>query len=497
MRSKSLQASAVWRLIEVAGGELTSFLVFTILARVLVPEHFGAVALATTVIMLLQVFVYSGAVDSLTQLPTLEERHFRSATAANLTVGAMLVALGSLAAWPLGLLLDREEFTVILLAMLPMLLARAFMAPMFAVIRRDMDFKSIAFRTLVATTVGGVVAVTLASQGAGVWALVAQQWTAELIGALMLVKRSPYKPWHLGWDRRSLQELSVVAIPVTWAALALAATRRLDTFAIGLRMGDAIVGLYFMVSRLVFAMQMLTQYGLGEVAMVVMCKLRPRIEKPWIEISAVLRLAAWPTFMLFGLTSLVGPRIVPLVFGPAWVPAAEPMALHAALSPAGAVVGLAGLALVSAGSAKLFKRLSIAVACIQLAATFIAAAWGLTAVVVAIGTTQALSVPFALAYLRRAEQISWGQVLGRICPVIGAYAACFAPCEAIRFLYPESVWVVGTLFLAAGTLVGYFMLRHDWRLVTGALARVRAAEAAEATAPPSGPDHAPGTRKAR
>jgi O-antigen/teichoic acid export membrane protein len=199
------------------------------------------------------------------------------------------------------------------------------------------------------------------------------------------------------------------------------------------------------------------------------------LERPWPVISAVLRLAAWPTFMLFGLMALVGPSIVPIVFGPAWEPATTPMALYAALSPAGALVGLIGVALVSAGNADAFQRLSIAIAFAQLAAIFAAAAWGLLAVVAAIGITQVLSVPFALVYLRRTEAITWGSLLGRIGPIVVAYVVCFVPCVLTMLWYPELEWYVGKAFVLAGGVLGFLLLRRDWTTVSAALAKTRSA----------------------
>jgi PST family polysaccharide transporter len=475
MAERSLQSSAFWRLAEAVGGEAVSFIVFTVLARLLVPEHFGAVALAASILALCQVLVYNGALESLIQLPNCRLRHYRAAVTANLALAAVLVPLGAALAWPLGLALGRQEFVVILLALLPMLLVRAVMTPMLAIVRRQMDFRSIALRTLVGVGAGGVVAVTLAAHGAGVWALVAQQWTTEVVGTLLLAWRAPAKPWPLAWDRRSLDELRPVALPVTTANFASATARRLDTFAIGLHLGNATVGVYFMVARLVFAMQMLTLNGLGEIAMVVMSKLRPAIARPWPEVAAVLRLAAWPTFWLFGLMALVGPRLVPMVFGPAWEPAAQPMALYAAVSPAGALVGLIGVSLVSAGRAHSFQRLSIGVAFAQLAAIFAAAPWGLMAVVAAIGFTQLLGLPFALASLRRTEAVSWPQVLGRLGGLLVAYVVLLLPCLALVAWRPQWVWGAGAAFGLAGGLFGWVVLRADWARVTAALAQARAA----------------------
>ncbi|MBK9133566.1 MAG: oligosaccharide flippase family protein [Betaproteobacteria bacterium] len=473
MASTSLQASAIWRFTEAIGGEAISFIVFTMLARLLVPADFGAVALAASILALFQLLLYHGALESLIQLPNYEPRHFQAATAANVALALVLVVVGAALAWPLGWVLGRSQFVVILLALLPMLLLRAVMSPLLAVLRRQMNFRAIALRSVVAVFSGGAVAIALAAGGAEAWALVAQQWTTELVGTLMLIKSSPLKPWQMRWDRRSLDELRPVALPVTGAHFAAGTARRLDIFAVGLHLGNATVGVYFMVARLIFAMQMLSLNGLGEIAMVVMSRLRPLLAQPWPETSAVLRLAAWPTCLLFGLMALVGPRLVPIVFGPAWQPAALPMAVYAALSPAGALVSLIGVSLVSAGNATAFQRLSITLAFAQLGAIFVAAPWGLIAVVSAIGATQVVGLPYALSTLRRTEGVSWRQVLARLGPVGAGYAACVVPCGAAILWRPEWVWAAGVMFALASAAWGFVMLRGDWRLVTSALARAK------------------------
>ena len=51
-----LASSALWRVIETAGTEAVAFIVFTTLARLLLPGDFGAVALATSIMTVLQGF---------------------------------------------------------------------------------------------------------------------------------------------------------------------------------------------------------------------------------------------------------------------------------------------------------------------------------------------------------------------------------------------------------------------------------------------------------
>lgn len=475
MQSPSLKASAFWRLLEGAGSEILSFAGFIVLARLLVPEDFGAVALAGSVMQLIQVALYNGSLESLIQHPKFEPRHFYAACAANFAFALALVAIGLVIAWPLGWALERREFTWILSALLPTALLRAFMSPMLAVLRRQMDFRSIAIRTLLAVTVAAVVAVVCASQGMGEWSLVAQQWTNEVVGITFLAWRSPLKPTPLQGDRKALGELLPVAMPVMGAQLVANASRKLDNLAIGSQLGDHTVGIYFMANRLVTAAQAVALNGPSELAMVVMSKSIAGGAGRWQMLSSIMRLAMWPSFMVLGTLSLLGPAIIPLLFGPAWVEASMPMAVLAALAPAGAMINVVGVALVARGRAAAYRRLAIAVAALLLGAIFVAASHGLAAVVLAIGLVQCLSLPYALAQLRRAEALSWPALLGRLGPLLLMHVAIFVPCTLLAVFVPALAWAAGLLFIGAAAGAGWLRLRADWSRVSGFLAGADAA----------------------
>lgn len=456
-------SSAIWRATETAGTELVAFLVFTTLARLLAPEQFGAVALAGSILQMLQGLVYHGFTEALIQRPQLTDDHHRSVLAANFSLAVVLVALGWLAAWPIGWLLQRNEFPTIFGALLPSLLVRSLSSPMLAALRRDMNFLAIALRTLLGVSVGGGVAIVLAQHGAGYWALVVQQWSAELVGFAVLLHASPSKPWRMRWHRPSLDELLPVALPVMGAAFLSIAARRLDTLALGVFLPNAAVGIYFMVYRLVFAAQMVTQHGLSEVAMVVLSSMNQDSERYRRGLLRALRLMAFVCACAFGLLAVAGPWLVPWVFGPKWEAATGPLQVLSALTVGGAVVSIAGVILVASGFAQSFSRLTVGAAFGQLIAVAIAARWGLTAVAWAAGISQCLAMVPALMLLRDHYKLSMNSLVEQIAPVfvllvLSLLSAVWLENEIAEWYgHPLSA----LLFCALMGLGGLVLLRQD------------------------------------
>jgi O-antigen/teichoic acid export membrane protein len=432
---RRITASVIWRAIEAGGNELIAFVVFAVMARLLAPDHFGAVALAGSIVTLMQVVLYNGFTEALIQRQGTTDAHHHVVSLANLVFASALALTGIALAWPMGALLGRPDFPVIFCAFMPSLLFRGLSSPMLAALRRDLDFKSIALRTLLGVVIGGAVAIMLARAGAGYWALVAQQWSYELVSFAVLTWASPKKPWQLRWNKAAFAELLPVALPVMGANLFSSAARRLDTVALGLFLVDWEVGIYFLVYRLVHAAQLVTQHGLNDVAIVVLANMNTDDERYRRGLLQTLRLSSFVCCCGFGLLAVVGPWLLPIVFGPNWQPATKPLQVLAALSTAGAVVSVAGVVLVAGGRAAAYGRLATFAAMFQLVAVFTAARWGLTAVAWAAGIAQVLTILPAMIVVSRSYRLPLTKVAAELLPV----ALVFVVSLGIAFAFSRSL----------------------------------------------------------
>jgi O-antigen/teichoic acid export membrane protein len=463
---RRITASVIWRGIEAGGNELIAFGVFTVMARLLAPEHFGAVALAGSILTLMQVVLYNGFTEALIQHPNPSDAHHQTVSLANLVFAAALGCLGVALAWPLGALLGRPDFPLIFCAFLPSLLLRGLSSPMLAALRRELDFRSIALRTLLGVVIGGGVAIVLARHGAGHWALVAQQWSYELVSFSVLAFASPKKPWQLRWNGVALKDLLPVALPVMGANLCSNAARRLDTVALGLFLADREVGIYFLVYRLVYAAQLVTQHGLNDVAIVVLANMNTDDERYRRGLLQTLRLSSFVCCCGFGLLAVVGPWLLPIVFGADWEPAAKPLQVLAALSTGGAVVSVAGVVLVAGGRAKSFGQLATFAAVFQLAAVFAAARWGLESVAWAAGLAQVAMILPAMIVVGRSYRLPLAKVAAELLPVAVIFVLSLGAAFGFtRSLHDATGHAISLLAFVAVMGVGaLFMWPRDWAL---------------------------------
>ncbi len=410
--------SAAWRALESAGTEFFSFAVFALMTRLLVPEEFGIVAICTSVILLLNCVINHGLPEALIQPESVSEEQVRAAFAASLGIGVLLTVVACVLAWPIAALLSRPTLPPILAAMAPVLIVHGLSAPMHGVLRRRMQFRTIAIRTLAGTLVGGACGLLLARSGFGVWALVAQQWTVALVGMLIMTAASPVKPWAMRFDRQALAPLWAVARPVMVGQFVSTSARRLDTVILGAVMSDHHVGIYFLATRLIQSVQMVTHWSIDEVAFVALARLQGNLALHREGIRRVLRLTTYSCLLCFGGLALVAPDLIPLLFGPTWNEVVEPLQWLCAFAVCGALIGSCGPILVSGAMAREASALAIGAALLQVLVIALTARFGLVPMAIAIGVSQLVALMPALLLVCRHYTIAPARVFGDLMPIV-------------------------------------------------------------------------------
>nr|MBQ8244357.1 lipopolysaccharide biosynthesis protein [Oscillospiraceae bacterium] len=193
MKKKTL-AGLFWSFAERIGAQLVGFAVSIVLARLLMPEEYGILAIVLVFINLCNVFVDSGFGRALIQKKDADELDFSSAFYVGLAVSVVLYALlYAVAPW-ISQFYDMEILTPLLRVMGLRLIVAAYSSVQKAKVSREMQFRRFFFSTLGGTVVSAAVGITVAWLGYGVWALVAQDMTNAVINALILSLTIRWKP---------------------------------------------------------------------------------------------------------------------------------------------------------------------------------------------------------------------------------------------------------------------------------------------------------------
>ena len=309
-----------WQAIDIIGRQLLSLIVFTALARLLEPSAFGKVALVGVYMAFVAVFADQGIGTALVQHSNLKPEHLNAAYWFNVGCAALLCAGTIVFAGPVSRLLGEPELVPLLRWMSPALVINAISTIHATLFIKAMDFRRPTIRTLVGNTLGGIVGVSMAVAHYGVWALIGQQLSASLGGAVFLWIASPYRP-SLKFSLPHLKELLGVSLSVFSTSLLWFFSSRIDQIVIGRFAGVPALGVYVIAGKVPDMAKVVTHEPMAQVSLPALSRLqndRDRLKK---AIYSGMELNALLSFAVFVGIAAIAPELVVVLFGHKWAAA--------------------------------------------------------------------------------------------------------------------------------------------------------------------------------
>ncbi len=200
MKRGSVLSNFIWRFAERVGAQGVRLLVELVLARVLLPDDYGLIALVTVFITILNVFVDSGLGNALIQKKDADDLDFSSVFWFNIIWCIILYGLLFIISPFLASFYGRIELTGVLRILGLQVIISGVKNVQQAYVSRTMQFKRFFFATLGGTIGAAFIGIWMAYNGYGVWALVAQQLFNTLIDTIILwitVKWRPKRQFSL------------------------------------------------------------------------------------------------------------------------------------------------------------------------------------------------------------------------------------------------------------------------------------------------------------
>ena len=202
MKKNALLNNFVWRFAERCGAQLVTAIVSLLLARILMPEDYGTIALVTVFTNILQVFVDSGLGTALIQKKDADDLDFSSVFYFNFAV-CLVLYLGMFIAAPyIAAFYKIPTLTPVVRVISLTIVISGVKGIQQAYVSRNMLFKRFFFATLGGTIFSAFLGLWLAHAGFGVWALVAQQLSNTAIDTMILWLTVRWRPrWMFSWQR--------------------------------------------------------------------------------------------------------------------------------------------------------------------------------------------------------------------------------------------------------------------------------------------------------
>lgn len=175
-----------WSAADAILGQGVTFLVGIVLARLLSPTEYGLIGIISIFIVVLNGVVDSGFANALIRKQDTTNDDYNTMFFTNLSF-SILLYIGLFFCAPLiASFFDRAELVDLTRVMGLVLIVNALCHTQVTILTKRVDFKTKTKASLAAAITSGIVGIVLAYCGLGVWSLVAQQLTRQLLYAICL-----------------------------------------------------------------------------------------------------------------------------------------------------------------------------------------------------------------------------------------------------------------------------------------------------------------------
>ena len=194
MNKNKVLSNFIWRFAERCGAQIVQFIVSIVLARILLPETFGTVALVIVIAQIFQVFVDSGLGNALIQKKDADDLDFSSVFWFNVVWCLFLYGVIYFTAPAISIFYKDVTLVPVIRVLCITVIISGLKNVQQAYVSRTMQFKKFFFATLGGTIVSAFAGIGLAYAGFGVWAIVAQKLVNLSIDTLVLWITVKWRP---------------------------------------------------------------------------------------------------------------------------------------------------------------------------------------------------------------------------------------------------------------------------------------------------------------
>lgn len=215
MQQESLKNKTIkgvgWSAADALLGQGVTFIVGLVLARLLSPDEYGLIGICLIFTTVLNGIVDSGFSNALIRKKDVTDEDYNTMFTTNMAISIVLYVLLFISAPFVSDFFHRVELTALVRVTGLILFLNALSITQVTILTKNIDFKTKTKASLVSAIISGVIGIAMAFMGYGVWSLVTQQLSKQLLYTLCLWVLNKWCPrftfykdsfkymWGFGW----------------------------------------------------------------------------------------------------------------------------------------------------------------------------------------------------------------------------------------------------------------------------------------------------------
>ena len=391
-RKKAIQATG-WSLLGANTTQLFVFIVSIILARILEPRQFGLIAMITVFSGWGTLFLNSGFRQAIIQALNPTQEDLSTVFFFNLGMGLLMSILLYFSSNAISHFYQQPQLVDLTRFVSLIFMLNAFSLIQRALLVKNLNLKAESIIMIVSALTSGSIAIFMALNGFGVWALATKILLQAFAESLLLWFIGGWRPsfvFRIG----SLERFGRYALNMLGAGIINTMTRNLDNLVIGKLFSATQLGFFGRAKQLNNMAANNVGGALSKVIFPVLSSLQEdekRFQKTYITMLRVVALVVFPLFLC--LVVIAEPLIV-MLLTEKWLPAAKLLQI---LALSGFVYPLSIVmvqAVAAKGRADIFLRLNILKTAVFLLALCVGAFWEITGIVIGLTVARFIGLFF-------------------------------------------------------------------------------------------------------
>ena len=354
LHRRSLRGGAVAMISQ--GGNVTTQVISTIvLARILLPEDFGLVAMVSAITGYVAIFVDLGTRDAVAQHPRLNAGEASALYWLTAATGLAFALITVFCAPLIASFYGAPKLKAITMAMSVPIMLSGLYYQQYALMRRALMFRKLAIIDISGNAIGTALAILLAHLGYGYWALVWKPAITAFVTAGGVWVTCGWWPGRPSFTQ-GVRVMIRFGLNVTGFIIADTVSRSMDRVALGHNYGPRELGFYQNALNVYDNAANVSAAPLHNVATATLSKLRDDLDalrRAWSTALSSLAFFAAPAFAVL---AVVGQDLVVLLLGPKWKTAGTILSVLALRGPGQVVANTHSWLHVAAGRPDRWRR---------------------------------------------------------------------------------------------------------------------------------------------
>jgi len=318
LKQKTISGT-IWSFIDSFANQGIQFIAGIILARILSPTEFGLIGMLAIFIALSQSFVDSGFTNALIRKQDCTQTDYSTVFYFNFVVGIIFYLILFFFARSISVFFNEPQLELLLQVLGLGLILNALGMIQRTILTKNINFKLQTRVSVVSSTLSGLIAISMAYNGFGVWSLVALTLSRFGFTSLFLWMWTKWRP-SLIFNKESFKELFSFGNKLLISGLIDTAYRNIYYLIIGKYFSVVELGYYTRADQFqALPSQQLTGI-FGRVSYPILSTIQDDVRKLRTAYKRIIKSTMLITFVLMlGMVAIAKPMIITLI-GEQWLP---------------------------------------------------------------------------------------------------------------------------------------------------------------------------------